>query len=90
MLDVLEAVGINGRSTSEAITEKSGYDKWAVQRAIRFLHMRGCVARLGLKARCTRSPSAGRLRWLSGVVDSIERSSASERPDVAAPASSET
>jgi hypothetical protein len=51
MLDVLEAIGINGRSTSEAITEKSGYDKWVVQRAIMMLHTNGCVARLGVKRR---------------------------------------
>lgn len=49
MLDVLEAVSINGRSTNEAITEKSGYDKWAVQRALRLLRSHQCIARLGVK-----------------------------------------
>ena len=49
MLDILEAIFINGRSTSEAITEKSGYNIWTVRRAIRLLQYHQCIARIGVK-----------------------------------------
>ena len=47
--DVMEAISLNGRSSSEAITEKSGYNLWTTRRAIKILHGHGWVARIGVK-----------------------------------------
>lgn len=61
MLDILEATGINGRSTSEAITEKSGYNIWTTRRAIRILHNNGWVARLGVKSPLYKLTESGKI-----------------------------
>lgn len=49
LFDIMEAVDINERSPAEAIEDKSGYNIWTVRRAIRLLHEKGCIARLGVK-----------------------------------------
>lgn len=49
MLDVLEAVGLNGSSSFDEVVIKSGYDQWVVGRAVKLLRDKDCIARLGVK-----------------------------------------